>query len=68
MTAQYSIDEPRRLSASLLLGILALPFPFVFLLLRRGYSRDLRIGAFLFAFLFPVLQLAALLLAGAGGG
>lgn len=40
-------DEPRRLSAPLLVAILAMAPIFVWLLLRRGYSRDLRIGAFL---------------------
>jgi hypothetical protein len=58
--------EPRWLSAPLLLGILALPVVFVWLLLRPGYSRDLRLGAFLYALLFPALQLAALLLGGNG--
>ncbi len=47
----------------MLLAILALPLPFVVLLLRPRYSRDLRIGAFLYAFLFPALQLTALILA-----
>jgi len=60
MPPQYASDEPRRLSALVLLAILALPLPFVFLLLRSGYSRELRIGAFLYAFLFPALQLTAL--------
>lgn len=66
MTASFPTDEPRRLSAPLLLAILALPPLFVWLLLRPGYSRDVRTGAFLYAFLFPALQLAALLLAEAG--
>lgn len=55
------------LTAPLLLAILALPVVFVWLLLRPGYSRDLRTGAFLYAFTFPALQLAALLLAAGGG-
>ena len=67
MAAGEMSDEPRRLSAQLLLAILALPLPFVWLLLRPGYSRDLRTGAFLYAFLFPTLQLASLLLAPGGG-
>ena len=46
---------------ALLLAILALPPLFVWLLLRRGYSRDLRIGAFLYAFLLPALNLILLL-------
>ena len=41
----------------MLLAILAVPVPLVFLLLRRGYSRDLRIGGFLYAFAFPTLYL-----------
>ena len=59
--AQIPSDEPRRLTAWLLLAILALPVPFVFLLLRKGYSRDIRIGGFLFAFTIPALHLLALL-------
>jgi hypothetical protein len=59
--------EPRPLSAALLLAILALPLLFVWLLLRPGYSRDLRIGAFLYALLFPAAQIAALLLANGAG-
>ncbi|HEX8625324.1 MAG TPA: hypothetical protein VF782_09615 [Allosphingosinicella sp.] len=64
MDAQAPMDEPRRLTAPLLIAILALPVVFVWLLLRPGYSRDLRTGAFLYALMFPALQLAALLLAG----
>lgn len=64
MAAQPSPDEPRRLSAALLAAILALPILFVWLLLRPGYSRDLRTGGFLYAFLVPALQLAAFLLTG----
>ena len=60
-------NEPRRLSAPLLLAILALPLLFVWLLLRPGYSRDLRIGAFLYALLFPAAQLAALWIASGEG-
>jgi hypothetical protein len=67
MEGQASADQPRRLSAPLLLAILALPLLFVWLLLRLGYSSDLRTGAFLYALLFPALQLAALLLTGRGG-
>lgn len=67
MAADEPSEEPRRLSARLLLAILALPLLFVWLLLRPGYSRDLRIGAFLYAFLFPAAQLAALLLTSGGG-
>ena len=66
MPVQDPADEPRRLSAAVLFAVLALPLPFVFLLLRPGYSRDVRIGGFLYTFLFPALQLAALLLAGEG--
>jgi hypothetical protein len=39
--------DPRQLSAWLLLGILTIPGLFVWFTLRRGYSTDLRIGAFL---------------------
>ncbi len=39
-------EEPRRLSAALILGVLIMPSLFVWLLLRRGYSRDVRIGGF----------------------
>jgi hypothetical protein len=66
MSAQDPANEPRRLTAPVLLAVLALPLPFAFLLLRPGYSRDLRTGAFLYAFLFPALQLTALIL-GADG-
>ncbi|HYD37945.1 MAG TPA: hypothetical protein VEA60_10050 [Allosphingosinicella sp.] len=66
MAADAPTGEPRRLSALLLLAILALPALFVWLLLRNGYSRELRTGAFLYAFLFPALHLAALLLRSAG--
>ena len=68
MAADEPNDEPRRLSAPLLLAILALPLPSVFLLLRPGYSRDVRTGAFLYAFLYPALHLAALLLTSGDGG
>jgi hypothetical protein len=47
--SKTSEAEPRRLSAWLLLGILSVGPVFVWLTLRRGYSRDLRIGAFLYA-------------------
>lgn len=67
MAGQASVNEPRRLSAPLLLAILALPIVFVWLLLRPGYSRHLRTGAFLYALLFPALQLAVLLLTGGKG-
>lgn len=59
--------EPRRPSATLLFAILAVGPVFVWLLLRRGYSRDLRVGAFLYIFLLPALQLIALLDATPGG-
>jgi len=57
---------PRPLSAPLLHAILTAPPVFVWLLLRPGYSSDVRTGAFLYAFLLPALQLAVLLLAEAG--
>ena len=59
-------DEPRRLNALLLLAILALPPFFVWLLLRSGYSSDLRIGGFLYALGLPALNLAMFF--GFGGG
>ena len=40
--------EPRHLSPPLLLGILVLPAIFFWFLLRRGYSSELRLGAFLY--------------------
>ena len=58
--------EPRRLSAPLLLAILALGPVFVWLLLRPGYSSDVRTGGFLYAFLYPALRLAAALAGSAG--
>ena len=60
-------DEPRGLSAPLLFAILAIPPVFVWLLLRPGFSPDLRIGAFLYAFLLPTIELVALLIAAAAG-
>ncbi len=54
--------DPRRLSGWLLSGVLTLPVIFVWLLLRRGYSRDVRLGAFLYASLFPAMQLTVLLM------
>lgn len=66
MAAEAPPLEPRRLSGLLLFAILLLPIVFVWLLLRPGYSRDLRTGAFLYALLPPALQLAALLLSGPG--
>ena len=65
--AQPPMNEPRRLTAPVLTAILALPVVFVWLLLRPGYSRDLRTGAFLYALTFPALHLAALLLGGGAG-
>ena len=56
------LGEPRRLSGWLLSGVLALPVIFVWLLLRRGYSRDVRLGAFLYAVLFPALRLTVRLI------
>ena len=46
----------------MLAAILVLPPIFIWIVLRRGYSRDVRTGGFLYAFLLPALQLAALLL------
>lgn len=40
-------EKPRRLSFILVLGILISPAIFAWFTLRRGYSRDVRIGAFL---------------------
>lgn len=41
------INEPRRLPVWLLVGVYILPAIFSWFLLRRGYSRDVRLGAFL---------------------
>lgn len=49
--------EPRRLSALLILGILALPAVFAWFTLRRGYTRDVRIGAFAYLAVALVLGL-----------
>ena len=40
---------PRRLSGWLLCGLLVAPGLFVWLLLRRGYSNQLRAGGFAYA-------------------
>lgn len=49
--------EPRHVSAPLMVGLIALPILFVWLLLRPGYSRSLRQAAFTYAFALPVLAL-----------
>ncbi len=40
-------EEPRRLSGWLLIGVLTLPLIFSWFTLRRGYSKHVRLGAFL---------------------
>jgi cytochrome b len=40
-------EEPRRLSGWLVIGVLALPLVFSWFTLKRGYSKHVRIGAFL---------------------
>ena len=57
MDGGHSSEEPRVLTGPVFIAILALPILFVWLLLRRGYSRDLRIGGFLYAFSPAVLTL-----------
>ena len=51
-------DEPRRLSLWLMLGVLIAPPVFAWLTLRRGYSGDVRAGAFLNAGMALVVGLA----------
>jgi hypothetical protein len=46
--ASVAQNEPRRLSKTLLMGILAFPVIFAWFLLRNGYSNTLRVGAFLY--------------------
>ena len=41
------MTEVRKLSAILVLGVLAFPAIFVWFLLRSGYSSDVRTGGFL---------------------
>jgi hypothetical protein len=53
-------SEPLPLSAALILGIIAAPGIFAWLVLRRGYSRDVRIGAFLLLALGLATQLGHL--------
>jgi hypothetical protein len=55
-----SAGEPRHLSAVLILGVLVSPPIFAWLVLRRGYSRDVRIGAFLLLALTVAVQVARL--------
>ena len=47
MTDAGISGEPRRLSGWLILGVLTIPAIFVWFVLRRGYSSDVRLGAFL---------------------
>ena len=42
-------DEPRRISALLMLGLIVFSPVFVWFLLRRGYARSTRIAAFSYA-------------------
>lgn len=43
------VAEPRRLRLWLIVGVYVLPLVFAWFLLRRGYSRTAREGAFLLA-------------------
>jgi hypothetical protein len=43
------VTEPRRLPLWLIVGVYVLPSVFAWFLLRRGYSRHVRLGAFLLA-------------------
>ena len=52
---------PRPLSPWLILSVLAFPILFVWLLLRPGYSTDVRLGGFLYAVVGVSGALAALL-------
>jgi hypothetical protein len=52
-------DEPRRLSAPLLAGMLMAPPIFVWFFLRRGYSSSLRRTAFVYAGTFFAIGLVA---------
>ena len=51
-------DEPRPLSVWLILAVLTAPLLFAWLTLRRGYSKDVRSGAFLNAGLAVMMGLA----------
>jgi hypothetical protein len=51
-------EEPRRVTSWLLLGVLALPLVFSWFTLRRGYSRDVQVGAFLHLGLAALIALA----------
>ena len=57
------LDSPgqRALSAAVCLAIYSLPVLFVWLLLRRGYSAEVRRGGFAFAFFFGLLPIVAIL-------
>jgi hypothetical protein len=46
--------DPRQLSHWLVIGVLSVPGIFVWFLLRRGYSRHVRTGGFLYA-AFPTI-------------
>ena len=50
--------EPRRLNGLLILGILTFPVIFAWFVLRRGYSRDVRMGAFLLSALSVAIAIA----------
>ena len=52
-------DEPRRLSGWLVIGVPALPVIFAWFTLRRGYSKDVRLGAFLLLGLSVLVGLSA---------
>lgn len=57
----FDHSAPRPLSLALLIAILTLGPLSVWLLFRRGYSRDLRIGAITYVLLGPAVSLIAAL-------
>jgi hypothetical protein len=52
----------RRLNPVVFLAIYCIPVVFAWLLLRKGYSRDVRLGGFAFATLFGFLPVIILLI------
>jgi hypothetical protein len=52
------VQEPRLLEPWLVIGVVAIPAIFFWFLLRRGYSRHVRVGGFL---LFATTAVAGLI-------
>jgi hypothetical protein len=50
-------DEPRPIGGPLMIGLVALPFIFGWLLLRPGYSRSLRRAVLAYTLAVPVLTI-----------